>query len=84
MVILSSLADYLHRVADYRRTRRLLNDLDDRLLADIGIQRSDIDAVARRGFTARRSAAETNDRSTQTSRPTFPATKLPNASAGYV
>lgn len=84
MVILSSLADYLRRVVDYRRTRRQLNDLDDRLLADIGIRRSEIDAIARRGFTARKSAADTADRSKTTSRPSFPATKLPNASAGYI
>lgn len=35
---------------EFHKTERELNRLDERTLADIGIVRSDIKAVARRGF----------------------------------
>jgi uncharacterized protein YjiS (DUF1127 family) len=37
---------YLHREQVYRELR----ELDDRMLADIGLDRGDIDAVARGGY----------------------------------
>ncbi|HTJ57291.1 MAG TPA: DUF1127 domain-containing protein [Devosiaceae bacterium] len=40
----------LNQIVQFQRTMRELNSLDNRQLADIGIRREDIAALARRQF----------------------------------
>lgn len=46
MAFLQTVWDYLRTAKDYRHTRRCLHNLDDRLLADIGLRRDQIDTLA--------------------------------------
>ena len=47
MGLLTEIFDYFRRANDYRQTRAILHDLDDRILHDIGLRRDQIDSVAR-------------------------------------
>lgn len=47
MELIKSYVEFLRRRREYRITRSSLHDLDDRLLADIGVRRDQIDTLAR-------------------------------------
>lgn len=51
MFALSAFANYIHKVREYHRVENELLKLDDKSLKDIGIVRSQINAVARSVFT---------------------------------
>ena len=46
MEIVSSIINYLRRERGYRLTRSRLQQLDDRILQDIGLRRDQIDSLA--------------------------------------
>ena len=47
--LVSMIGDGLNSIFMRRRTRKVLSELDDRLLRDIGLTRSDVDKLGRRG-----------------------------------
>lgn len=54
MAFLQTVLDYLRNAYGYKQTRTCLHNLDDRLLADIGLRRDQIDTLARDLYQAER------------------------------
>ena len=64
MVLVSSILNYLRQERDYRATRRVLHNMDDHLLRDIGVRRDQIDSLAheQREISREHAAAEARNR----------------------